>query len=494
MQADSNFSKGGPRTGKQKSPFGGQFQAFLPENDRHSLSFEFCAIPWATLLPRHRAVVGPRCSPKPFVQGVRPRRAVNYHACMPLPDASSPQTYRPLNAAATAFTDALSFSPTAETVGNLTVGRGALDGRDCLVALVESRTASGAVGRVECDRLASVFKVAAAKSMPLALYLDSAGARVSEGLPALGAFRAMFTAAARAKLQGCPMMAVLGTYCFGGASMLAALCDTRVFQASTRLAMSGPSILAAAAGMSALDDMFRAIAEVSIGAAARTKLDPSNTDQMPATWAQPSLPRERMDMLAARLSAAKLAARGDNASVTRRDLALLYPNGVDVREVDGLLVGKAAAQEDSDGEITILGSVDKRPMGAARVQGMLNALQSVNTPRLHVLMDCDAHSGAVDDEKVMLSSYLAELTLSLLACRARGVEIEVIVLGKLGGGIYLALAAGCTKLSLLYGAEIQLLPGKAIAAILGEANDTRYAFEDYRMAGVADAERKIGLV
>ncbi|MCE2990074.1 MAG: hypothetical protein LW838_08015, partial [Nitrosomonadaceae bacterium] len=60
--------------------------------------------------------------------------------------------------------------------------------------------------------------------------------------------------------------------------------------------------------------------------------------------------------------------------------------------------------------------------------------------------------------------------------------------------IYLALAAGCTKLSLLYGAEIQLLPGKAIAAILGEANDTRYAFEDYRMAGVADAERKIGLV
>jgi hypothetical protein len=478
---DSN--KAVPLADTRKSPFGAQFGAFLPETPRPTLGFAFsCPAGWR------------RSNVRPEAEGAT-TGPVHYHARMPpqdVPSAQSPVVpFRALSTSASEFAATLSFVPTAETVANLTVGRGVLHGRECLVAFIESRFASGAIGKAECERLASLFKVATAKAMPVALYLDSAGARVSEGLPALGAFRAMFAAAARAKQQHVPMLAMLGTNCFGGASMLAALCDQRVFQPNTRLAMSGPSILAAAAGMSALDDMFRAIAEVSIGEGARVKLDPSNSDQLPSQWAVPTPTNVRCETLDARLRAANLLARGDNAPVTRRDLALLYPDGVNVREVDGVLTGTANVD---GGEIAILGSVDKRPMGAARSQRMVAALAALTTSQVHMLMDCDAHSAAVDDEKVMLSSYLAELTLSLLAARARGVDVEVIVLGKLGGGIYLALAAGCTRLSLLYGAEIQLLPGKAIAAILGEATDTRHSFEDYRVAGVADAERKIGLV
>jgi hypothetical protein len=46
----------------------------------------------------------------------------------------------------------------------------------------------------------------------------------------------------------------------------------------------------------------------------------------------------------------------------------------------------------------------------------------------------------------------------------------------------------------LYGADIQVLPGSAVAAILGESRETTPSFEEYRAGGVADREIKLGLV
>jgi hypothetical protein len=44
----------------------------------------------------------------------------------------------------------------------------------------------------------------------------------------------------------------------------------------------------------------------------------------------------------------------------------------------------------------------------------------------------------------------------------------------------------------VYGADIQVLPGAAVAAILGESREETPAFADYRAAGVADEELKLG--
>ena len=60
--------------------------------------------------------------------------------------------------------------------------------------------------------------------------------------------------------------------------------------------------------------------------------------------------------------------------------------------------------------------------------------------------------------------------------------------------MYVALAAPARRVTSLYGADIQVLPGSAVAAILGEARDSVPAFDDYRAAGVADQEIKLGLV
>jgi len=393
------------------------------------------------------------------------------------------------------FKQAVAFAPQGGTVGNLSLGRGTVEGRPTFVAIVENRIASGAIGKAECDKLKSLFIVVAAQRAALVLFIDSAGARVSEGLPALGAFRQMFAAALKASVAGAQMSAVLGSNCYGGASMLAALCGRRYFNANTRLAMSGPSILAAGAGASAIDDAFRAIAEVSIGTGGRIKLDGNVSFTGTLGFAPPISAVDTHLSLGARLVEAKLFAKGASDSVQRRDFGLMYASGYQLAEQDGMLLGTGT---DAKGMAVVLGSIDRRQMSAARASQLTGRLQAMlageRPARLQLLFDCDAHSAALDDEKVMLSSYLANLAQSLWLLREAGTRIETVVLSKLGGGIYVALAAASHEVNVIYGGEIQLLPSKAMAAILGDSPASKVEFADYVAAGVAERELRIGMV
>lgn len=383
------------------------------------------------------------------------------------------------------------FQPLGEAVGNLTLGRGAREGRPLHVAIVENRIASGSLGIEECDKLASLFRIVAAQRGELAIYLDSAGARVSQGLPALGAFRHMYRHALAMSLTGARMTTVIGANCFGGASMLAALAGARRYSDNSQLAMSGPSILAQAAGGSALDDMFRAIAQANIGCDARTRLG-DGEERIEAGWPAGGAidARVRHASLGARLSLKDAPAE----ALQRKDLALLFPEGYELTEQAGLVSGRART---AAGDVVVLGVLNRQAMSAAtawrwadRVWRMLDQ----PPPALRIVIDCETHSASLDDEKVMLSSYLADLALALAALGRAGTLIETNVLGKLGGGIYVALAAASAQLHVVYGGHIQLLPGKAIASILGDSQDQKHEIEDYRAARVAEQELRIGLV
>lgn len=428
------------------------------------------------------------------------------------------------------------FAALGDAVGNLTLGRGTLNGHAVHVAIIENKIAAGSVGVKECDKLASLFRIIAVQKSPLLIYIDSAGARVSEGLPALGAFRHMYRAAAEMALSGAPITAFLGTHCYGGASMLAALAGQRVFSTSTQLAMSGPTILAAAAGVSSLDDAFRAIAEASIGAAARAKLSPQNsltwnsavqpplnqTDKWvqiheklgshPTVAAAFSLPQDQRQFGNA---AGGVEGRPEGTVVQRKDVAALYPDGYQAFELGNIFYGKAKAAVDVKGanganrtseanraseakaNIRLLGIVDRRLLGAARTWALADRVWKLafkKPERLHILVDCEAHSAQIDDERAMLSCYLADLTVALLSLARAGTEIETTVLGRAGGGVYVALAAASQKVNLLHGADIQLLPSRAVASILGDADTQIYTIADYAKARVAEDELKVGFL
>ena len=52
-----------------------------------------------------------------------------------------------------------------------------------------------------------------------------------------------------------------------------------------------------------------------------------------------------------------------------------------------------------------------------------------------------------------------------------------------------------SRIRTVYGAtDIQVLPGSAVASILGESADAKADIDEYRRAGVADEELKLGLV
>lgn len=403
----------------------------------------------------------------------------------------------------TALKDAIAFEQAGDAAGNVTIGRGTLERRALHVALVENRAASGSLGARESERLGALFRIVAAEKSPLVLYLDSAGAKVSEGLGALGSFRDLYRAGLDAAFSGAPIAAVLGRNCYGGSSMLAHLAARRLFSPETQLAMSGPSILAAAAGMSALDEAFRAMAEASISPASRAKASAANavwdSSRDLGDWLREALAPRGSAAAAARVRHEALQLRIAGVPerpwepVRRRDLEKLY-SCYDVKESDGILAGTA----ERDGEPqAVVGIVGKSPLGAARAWKFSElAWRHGEAPpaRLEVLLDCATHAGRLDDERIVLSEFIVDMAFALQALAAGGTHVGLTVLGKAGGGVYVALAAPARRVTAVHGADIQVLPGSAVAAILGESRESAPDFADYRKARVADEEVKLGIV
>ena len=400
-----------------------------------------------------------------------------------------------------ALREAIAFEAAGSAAGNLTIGRGTLEGRALHVAVVENFAASGSLGRQESQRLATLFGIVATEKSPLVLFLDSAGAKVSEGLGALGAFRHLFRAGLEAAFSAAPIAAVLGKNCYGGASMLAHLAPQRLFSPVTQLAMSGPSILASAAGVSALDEMFRAMAQASISPKARVAASSANAvwdGGDPSGWLREALaPRSAPDTtLRARHEALRMRLpKGADSwePVRRRDLEKLY-SGYEAREAEGVLTGHGIRET---GDESFAGIVGKAPLGITRAWRFADAVWKLADdppPRLEVYLDCATHAGRLEDEKAVLTEFIVDMACALFALGRRGTKVGLTVLGKAGGGVYVALAGPASRVASIHGADIQVLPGSAVAAILGSSSESAPVFDEYRKSGVADEEIKLGIV
>ena len=400
----------------------------------------------------------------------------------------------------------LGFERQGEPAGNVTIGRGTFGGRPVRVALVENRASSGAIGNAEAERLGALLRIAAAEKSPVVLHLDSAGAKVSEGLRALGAFRALYRAGLDAAMNGAPIAAVLGRNCYGGSSMLAHLATRRLFAADTQLAMSGPAVIAAASGLNPLDEMFRAMAEATMSAAARGKVSAANSVAAEgldlAAWLGHALAprpdaveefRARHEELGTRLGKDRPGSQPWE-SVQRKDLDKVYA-GYEAREADGVIAG---AGRRGDLDERFVGLVGKAALNAARAWRFSEtawAMLAAPPARLQVYLDCASHAARLDDEKLILTEYVVDMAAALASLGARGAHVETTIAGRAGGGVYVALAAPARQVSSFHGADIQVLPGNAVSAILGsDSAESASSFDEYRQAGVAEQEIKLGIV
>ena len=86
----------------------------------------------------------------------------------------------------------------------------------------------GSIGTREADQIIRAFQFARSELLPIALLLETSGIRVTDGTAGIASLRRVLREAEDARLDGLPMLGVVLRCAFGGASILAALCERRL--------------------------------------------------------------------------------------------------------------------------------------------------------------------------------------------------------------------------------------------------------------------------
>ena len=400
--------------------------------------------------------------------------------------------------------DAGSFAA-EDTGGAVLGGRARLDGRPVVVAAFDRTQQGGSIGRRESERLTAAFRAAARERQPLVLLVDSAGARLTEGIEALGAFRAMFRAGLDGKAQGVPTLSLLARNAFGGGSMVSCLGETRVYSDATLLAMSGPAIIEGLGGPGELDARDKQAVRALMGGAARAVHggverhvadDPAAFRAAAVEWVRaasyPAAPdlAARHALLRERLSAAGAAPSPplpnlDLPEPLEDQLTALLPEGYTANLNGGVLWGAARA---GGAMFSLAGLVGGGQVGARATWELAEAvlrLEQADPRPVLVLLDASGHATRRFDETVILSAYIVHLAEVLHAVGSRR-PLSLLVTGAAAGGIMPALASPARRVWALTQAVIRELPREAVALVLGDAEDESVTPAALTGAGVVE--------
>ncbi len=402
-----------------------------------------------------------------------------------------------------ALLDAGSFEPDGAS-GSLVLGRGRIDGLQVCIVATDPAAARGAIGVAESRGMSKLLSRARDEGAPIVLLLDSSGARVDEGLPALGAFRALLRETLLTRLAKLPMLAVVGRACFGGASLLACTCSRRHYLLGARLAASGPAVIEGAMGTAHFDSRNRAGVDALMGSAGRVETDahgsliedtPSSVSAAVRDWlrdvqtrTQAWSPEAEHDSQGARLLAAGVGARhtGVTAAVSARLAAILPPGCQPQVEADAFCAFPPAGS----GGAAFLGTLSGAPVGAATCWQLADWLLTLHRDHpgsaVVLLLDADGHAATVTDEQLLLSAYLVHLSLTLAWLRAAGHRIVLWIPGRASGASYVTFAAPVDVVSALPSARIEILPAAAVKQIVKAPQNTAAGPAALLEAGVAD--------
>ena len=390
----------------------------------------------------------------------------------------------------------------AQAHGSLIAGDGRIAGREVTVIATDRHVAGGSLGVAEAQALSTLLEQSHSAGRPFILCLDSAGARLDEGLSALGAFRQLYRQILDLRLAGLPLLSLIGRDCFGGASMLAVTCAKRIYCEASRLAMSGPAVIQALGGSAELDATDTGAVIALMGGAARVKLLQSDhlcKDSLDAyrqaaqDWVatcdatvQLNLHHQHTRLGTRLLAHGMVPSPASNASGELPwVLQEIIPDGVTVHKMDGVLFGRNGKTSPN----AFFGFIDGTPVGALAAWTLAGECLALADERpgeaVTVFLDSPGQAPTFRDERVMLSEYVAHLALVLSSLRQHGHRVTLQVLGDAAGGIYVGLAAPAERVVALPGANVQMLPPAAMARVLRRHGEPG-GVEDYLRAGVID--------
>ncbi len=174
-----------------------------------------------------------------------------------------------------------------------------IDGRQVYCYAQDSSFAGGSLGEAHADTVVEVLRLAGRARVPVIGFIDSAGARMQEGLAALSGYGRIFSEHVR--LSGVvPQISIVCGPAAGGASYGPALNDFVIMSADAAMFLTGPGVVSEVTGEQ-LDAAllggprvherngvchFAAPTEVDAALLARDLLDylPQHADESPQMW------------------------------------------------------------------------------------------------------------------------------------------------------------------------------------------------------------------
>ncbi len=139
-------------------------------------------------------------------------------------------------------------------------GIGLVDGRPVAAYSQDFMVSGGSLGANHAEKICKIAKFAAENGMPVIGVNDSGGARIQEGVEALGGYSKIFWN--NVNLSGVvPQIAIIAGPCAGGAAYSPALMDFIIMtKKNANLFICGPQVIKAATGEEADPDTFASAA------------------------------------------------------------------------------------------------------------------------------------------------------------------------------------------------------------------------------------------
>ncbi|MCJ9728650.1 hypothetical protein [Bradyrhizobium sp. PRIMUS42] len=390
--------------------------------------------------------------------------------------------------------------------GDLVAVEIAAASRRCLVVSFDYERNHGSIGVQEATQLVNAFRRVRNTDAALALVLDTSGIRVTDGIAGIASLRMILREALDARLDGKDMLAVATNHTFGGASMLASLCELRLIDGCCAFAMSGPKLIAHSANPDS--DDLGTIGRL-ISGTARASCS-TRFELMPAAK-EALIERFRAWLCAAPIGRLTLEQLADSGRSLERRLLSNARAGqsCDLRVAEiGSSVGNALRAFFGDGydvdrshSIPVVSSKARRGswgfilqadrgVGARQAltlaQALIDAARPDGPGHCLVILNADGHSSSLFDERFVLSEYLAHLALVMRALHRQGLRMELVVAERGGGGIQAALGAGATSVTMMADAQLFVLPPFAMGALNKAAFATPGSIEEAVRVGAAD--------
>ena len=331
-----------------------------------------------------------------------------------------------------------------------------LEGTRLVAVATLPERARGAIGKRETAIFRQAIATASEHRLPLMMLIDSAGAKVDEGVAVQGDLRALIgdLLVGRQRIPG--VLAVLGHNTFGGASLVAMCADQRLYTPANRLAMSGPRLLYAR-------NLHQHRVDAVISAASRLRRDPAGH----AT------------------SGAPTALRNDIARWLASSRRIDLNVGSATESVATLPSARVSrSQQEQHAWITCHGSA---PPDHRDLADLAQAIQRLPAG-LSLILRCQwsCHSLRAIDEARLQSLALVRLASTIEHRVRSGAAVELVIDGELSGGIYLALAACASQVRLTARGRVRSLPSRVAALITPRGDHPQASAEHLHALGIID--------